>query len=89
MDNFTSFFESTGSLEDRFSTTQTVERAKSFAQKIGDMLGPKAQAVIDKEQVRAEQMDAKPSILPGISNSLIFYAAAIGSAYIVYRIIFK
>lgn len=89
MDSFTSFFENTGTLSDQFSSGQSVEKAKSFAQKIGDMLGPKAQAAIAKEQVRAEQMDAKPSILPGISNSLIFYAAVAGVAIVTYRIIFK
>lgn len=89
MDNFTSFFENTGSLTDHFSTNQAVDKAKSFAQKIGDLLGPKAQAAIAKEQIRAEQMDAKQSILPGISNSLIFYAAVAGVAVITYRLIFK
>jgi len=89
MDNFTEFFNDTGSSIDSFQVNQTIEKAKTFSQKLQDLIGPEAGKFIAQEQARADRLNAKEAIVPNVPNSALYYIAAAGALYLGYRLLFK
>lgn len=89
MDNFTEFFTQTGSSVDNFEVNKTVEKAKTFSQKLQDMIGPEAQKFISQEQSRVERLNSAAPIVPSVPNAILFYSAVAGALLLTYRILFK
>jgi hypothetical protein len=91
MDNFTDFFTNTGNNVERFQAgqAQVMQKAMSFAQKIGQQVSPTLSKVMDNESQRVEDLQSKPELVPGLPNPVLFYGAVAAVALITYRIIFK
>ena len=82
MDNFNTFFQDTN-----FDTDRIQDNAQLFGDKFAETFTPEASANLEEAKKRIERLNAKPEVVQGVPNSLLYYGVIALSIYGIYKIL--
>jgi hypothetical protein len=82
MDNFSSFFQGTN-----FDIEKMQGDAESFGNTFNETLSPEASANIEEAKKRIERLNAKPEVVKGVPNSILYYGLIALGIYGIYKIL--
>lgn len=86
LDNFDSFFYSTGEADANFE--KEVTQAKKFGVKFQETFSPEFKSSMDEVRGRVERLNAKDPVVLGVPNSIVYYFVAAGFLYVGYKLLF-
>lgn len=82
MDNFNTFFQDTN-----FDADRIQDNAQLFGDKFAETFTPEASANLEEAKKRIERLNAKPEVVQGVPNSLLYYGVIALSIYGIYKIL--
>ncbi len=82
MDNFNTFFQDTN-----FDSDRIQDNAQLFGDKFAETFSPEASANLEEAKKRIERLNAKPEVVQGVPNSLLYYGVIALSIYGIYKIL--
>ena len=85
MDNFDTFFQDTNFDTERVQGD--LNNAKLFGDKFAETFSPEASANLEEAKKRIERLNAKPEVVQGVPNSLLYYGVIALSIYGIYKIL--
>lgn len=85
MENFDTFFQDTNFETDRIQGD--LNNAELFGDKFAETFSPEASVNLEEAKKRIERLNAKPEVVKGVPNALIYYGVIALGIYGIYKIL--
>ena len=85
MENFDTFFQDTNFETDRIQGD--VNNSELFGDKFAETFSPEASVNLEEAKKRIERLNAKPEVVQGIPNSILYYGLIALGIYGIYKIL--
>ena len=85
MENFDSFFQDTNFDTERIQGD--LNNAELFGDKFAETFSPEASVNLEEAKKRIERLNAKPEVITGVPNALLYYGVIALGIYGIYNIL--
>jgi len=85
MENFDTFFQDTNFETDRIQGD--LNNAELFGDKFAETFSPEASVNLEEAKKRIERLNAKPEVVKGVPNALLYYGVIALGIYGIYKIL--
>ena len=85
MENFDTFFQDTNFETDRIQGD--LNNSELFGDKFAETFSPEASVNLEEAKKRIERLNAKPEVVKGVPNALLYYGVIALGIYGIYKIL--